>query len=82
MKKNIHPPYNEVVFLDTASNFKFLTKSTMISNDKIKWTNGKEYPLIKIEISSYSHPFYTGKNIFIDKEGRIEKFKKKYSNNF
>lgn len=80
MKKEIHPEYREVVFLDTTSDFKFLTKSTMTSDEKIKWEDGNEYPLIKIEVSSASHPFYTGKKIFLDTAGRVEKFNKKYRN--
>lgn len=79
MKKEIHPEYKEVVFLDTSSEFKFITKSTMTSDEKIKWEDGKEYPLIKIEVSSASHPFYTGKKIFLDTAGRVEKFNKKYN---
>ena len=78
MKKSLHPEYKEVVFLDTSSNFKFLTKSTMKSSDTIKWEDGNEYPLVKIEVSSASHPFYTGKKLFVDTAGRVEKFKKKY----
>ncbi len=78
MKKEIHPQYNEVVFLDTSSDFKFLTKSTMTSKETIKWEDGNEYPLIKVEVSSASHPFYTGKKIFLDTAGRVEKFNKKY----
>ncbi len=78
MKKDLHPSYKEVVFLDTTSEFKFLTKSTMSSDEKIKWEDGKEYPLIKIEVSSASHPFYTGKKILLDTAGRVEKFNKKY----
>ncbi|MEM9328417.1 MAG: type B 50S ribosomal protein L31 [Bacteroidota bacterium] len=78
MKKDIHPEYNEVVFLDTTSDFKFLTKSTMKSEETIKWEDGNEYPLIKIEVSSASHPFYTGKKIFLDTAGRVEKFNRKY----
>ncbi|PDH40803.1 MAG: hypothetical protein CND83_04620 [Rhodothermaeota bacterium MED-G19] len=78
MKKDIHPEYNEVVFQDVQSDFKFLTRSTMTSEEKIKWEDGKEYPLIKIEVSSASHPFYTGKKIFVDTAGRVEKFNQKY----
>lgn len=78
MKKDIHPEYKEVVFLDTTSDFKFLTKSTMTSEETVKWEDGNEYPLIKIEVSSASHPFYTGKKIFLDTAGRVEKFNKKY----
>ena len=78
MKKEIHPEYKEVVFLDTSSDFKFLTKSTMTSSETIKWEDGKEYPLVKVEVSSASHPFYTGKKLFVDTAGRVEKFNRKY----
>ena len=78
MKKDIHPDYREVVFLDTTSDFKFLTKSTMETSETIKWEDGNEYPLVKVEVSSASHPFYTGKKIFLDTDGRVEKFNKKY----
>ena len=78
MKKNIHPTYREVVFLDTSSDCKFLTRSTVHTQDTIQWEDGKEYPLIKVEISAASHPFYTGKKIFVDTAGRVEKFKRKY----
>ena len=78
MKKDIHPEYKEVVFQDVQSDFKFLTRSTMTSEEKIKWEDGKEYPLIKVEVSSASHPFYTGKKIFVDTAGRVEKFNQKY----
>ena len=78
MKKDIHPQYKEVVFLDTTSDFKFLTRSTMSSEETIKWEDGNEYPLIKVEVSSASHPFYTGKKIFLDTAGRVEKFNKRY----
>lgn len=78
MKKDIHPQYNEVIFWDTTSDFKFLTKSTLNSKEKTTWTDGKEYPVIKVEVSSASHPFFTGKKMFVDSAGRLEKFKKKY----
>ena len=78
MKKGIHPKYSDVVFFDTQSDYKFMTKSTMTSKEKIKWEDGKEYPLIKIEVSSASHPFYTGKKIFVDTAGRVEKFNRRY----
>ena len=78
MKQGIHPEYKEVVFLDQQSDFKFITKSTLTSKETIKWEDGNEYPLIKIEVSSASHPFYTGKKIFLDTAGRVEKFKKRY----
>lgn len=79
MKKEIHPNYKEVVFLDTSSDFKFLTRSTMHAKDTIQWEDGKEYPLVKVEISAASHPFYTGKKVFVDTAGRVEKFQQKYS---
>jgi large subunit ribosomal protein L31 len=78
MKKDIHPDYQEVVFYDTSSDYKFLTRSTLKSKEKIKWEDGKEYPLVKIEVSSASHPFFTGKKLFVDTAGRVEKFQKKY----
>jgi len=61
MKKSIHPDYREVVFQDISTDFAFLTKSTIKTKDTIKWADGKEYPLVKVEVSSQSHPFYTGK---------------------
>lgn len=78
MKKGIHPEYRQVVFQDMTSDFKFLTRSTMTSDETIVWEDGKEYPVIKVEVSSASHPFYTGKNIFVDTAGRVEKFNKRY----
>jgi len=80
MKKDIHPQYKEVVFQDTSVDYKFLTKSTMTSKETIKWEDGKTYPLIKIEVSSASHPFFTGKKIFVDTAGRVEKFNRRYKN--
>ncbi len=78
MKKDIHPEYREVVFHDTSSDTKFMTKSTISTNETIKWEDGNDYPLIKVEVSSASHPFYTGKKLFVDTAGRVEKFNKKY----
>lgn len=78
MKKGIHPAYREVVFQDTSSDYKFITRSTMNSDEKITMEDGKEYPVIKVEVSSASHPFYTGKNLFVDTAGRIDKFKQRY----
>ena len=78
MKKDIHPDYKEVVFQDVQSDFKFLTKSTMSSDETIKWEDGKEYPLVKLEISSASHPFFTGKQKLVDSTGRVERFKQRY----
>ncbi len=79
MKKDIHPNYREVVYKDISSDFSFLTRSTAPAKETVKWEDGKEYPLIKVEISSASHPFYTGTNKIIDSEGRVEKFKKKFN---
>ncbi len=78
MKANIHPEYREVIFKDMSSGEQFLCRSTMATKDSIKLDNGKEYPLIKLDISSFSHPFYTGTQRLIDAEGRVEKFMKKY----
>ena len=79
MKADIHPNYRDVVFHDVTSDFKILTRSTMASKETVKWEDGQEYPLIKVEISSASHPFYTGKHKVIDTSGRIDKFQKRYA---
>jgi large subunit ribosomal protein L31 len=79
MKADIHPKYNPVVFQDVTTDFSFLTRSTMTSKEKIKWEDGQEYPLIKIDISSASHPFYTGKHKIIDAGGRVDKFNRRYA---
>ncbi len=79
MKKGIHPDYRDVVFKDVSTDFAILTRSTIATTEKIEWTDGKEYPLVKIDISSSSHPFYTGTQRIMDTEGRVDKFKKKYS---
>ena len=79
MKADIHPDYREVVFHDVTSDFKFLTRSTLASKETVKWEDGNEYPLVKVEISSASHPFYTGQNRVVDTAGRIDKFKKRYA---
>ena len=78
MKKNIHPEYREVVFQDTSSGFKFITRSTMNSSETVTMEDGKTYPVIKVEVSSESHPFYTGKNVLLDTAGRVEKFRTRY----
>ncbi|MFZ3230045.1 MAG: type B 50S ribosomal protein L31 [Pseudobdellovibrio sp.] len=79
MKDGLHPKVRTVVFRDMSCEFSFLGTSTMDSKEKIKWEDGQEYPLIKVEISSASHPFYTGKQRIMDTEGRIDRFKKRYS---
>jgi large subunit ribosomal protein L31 len=78
MKADIHPKYNEVVFQDVTTDFAFLTRSTKGSKETIKWTDGKDYPLIKVDVSSKSHPFYTGKQKAVDTGGRVDKFRKRY----
>lgn len=80
MKKGIHPEeYRTVVFQDFSVDKSWLGKSTANTKDTIKWEDGNEYPLIKLEISSASHPFFTGKMTFVDTAGRIDKFNKKFS---
>lgn len=80
MKQGIHPEYKEVIFLDSGANFSFLTRSTLDTKNRetMKWEDGKEYPVVKVEISSASHPFYTGKHKVMDTAGRIEKFNQRY----
>ena len=78
MKADIHPKYREVVYQDLASDFAFLTRSTVGSKETIKWEDGNEYPLIKVEVSSASHPFYTGKHKLMDTGGRVDRFKRRY----
>ena len=78
MKKNIHPKVRQVVFKDSSSDFSFLGTSTMDSKETIKWKDGKSYPLIRLEISSASHPLFTGKQRVPDTGGRIARYKKKY----
>ena len=79
MKADIHPDYREVVFQDLSSDFAILTRSTVSSKETIKWEDGNEYPLIKVEVSSASHPFYTGKHKLMDTGGRVDRFKRRYS---
>jgi len=78
VQTDIHPNYRPVVFQDTSSDFAFLTKSTIETSDTIDWEDGNTYPLAKVEISSQSHPFYTGKQILVDTTGRVERFRKRY----
>jgi large subunit ribosomal protein L31 len=80
MKKDIHPSnYRMVVVKDISCDEAFLTRSCAPSRETITWTDGKEYPLVKVEISSASHPFFTGKMTFVDTAGRIDKFNKKFA---
>lgn len=83
MRKDIHPKdYRFVVFKDMSNGYAFLTKSTVKSKETIEWEDGKEYPLIKLEISNQSHPFYTGKMKLVDSAGRVDKFRNKYKKHF
>lgn len=79
MKKDIHPEYRKVVFMDVTSGYKFISGSTMSSKEEIEMEDGNTYPLIKVEVSSDSHPFYTGKQRTAERGGRVERFKKKYN---
>lgn len=79
MKKDIHPKaYRMVVFKDISCDYAFLSRSTIETKDTIKWEDGNEYPLVKLEISHQSHPFYTGKMKLIDTAGRVDKFRNRY----
>ena len=78
MKADKHPEYREVVFQDISSDFAFLTRSTVQSKETIKWEDGNEYPLIKVEVSSASHPFYTRTHKLMDTGGRVDRFKRRY----
>ena len=78
MKSDIHPEYRTVVFQDTSADTSFLTQSTIETKESIVWEDGNEYPLAKVEISSESHPFYTGQMKIVDTAGRVERFEKRY----
>ena len=78
MKTDIHPDYQAIVFRDLASGETFLTRSTLTSEKTIE-LDGETYPVVDVEISSASHPFYTGKHKVIDTSGRIDKFQKRYA---
>ena len=78
MKADIHPTYRHVVFQDTSSGDKFLTRSTIETNETVQWEDGNEYPLAKVEISAFTHPFFTGTMKIIDTAGRVERFEKRY----
>lgn len=80
MKADIHPTYGDIVFRDLASGISFLTRSTITSDKTIQWEDGKTYPVYDVEISSASHPFYTGKQRIMDSAGRVERFNERYKN--
>ncbi|MFK7924690.1 MAG: type B 50S ribosomal protein L31 [Bacteroidia bacterium] len=78
MKEGIHPNYREVVFKDISTDYAFVSRSAIETSDKITWEDGNEYPLVKLEISSASHPFFTGKQKLVDTAGRVDKFYSRY----
>ncbi|PUD95631.1 type B 50S ribosomal protein L31 [Levilactobacillus brevis] len=78
MKQGIHPDYREVVFQDSSTSFQFLSGSTATSDETVEWEDGNTYPLIRVEITSDSHPFYTGKQKFTQADGAVDRFNKKY----
>ena len=82
MKPDIHPNYRPVVFKDNSADFAILTRSTVETKETITWTDGKEYPLVRVDISSQSHPFYTGKQSIVDTAGRVDRFKRKYGKKY
>ncbi|WP_061962344.1 type B 50S ribosomal protein L31 [Demequina flava] len=79
MKKNIHPRYEPVVFRDASANYAFLTRSTATSDRTVVWEDGNEYPVVDVEISAASHPFYTGQTRVVDTAGRVERFNRRYN---
>ena len=78
MKPGIHPEYRPVVFRDKAGDMAFLTRSTITSDQVVTWEDGNTYPVVDVEISSASHPFYTGRGRVVDTAGRVERFKQRY----
>ncbi|MVO86696.1 type B 50S ribosomal protein L31 [Streptomyces sp. p1417] len=78
MRSGIHPPYGPVVFRDKAADFAFLTRSTATSEKTVLWEDGNTYPVIDVEVSSASHPFYTGQQRVLDTAGRVERFERRY----
>ncbi|WP_062428298.1 type B 50S ribosomal protein L31 [Herbidospora daliensis] len=79
MKKGIHPEYRPVVFRDPSAGFAILTRSTVRSNKTVEWEDGQTYPVVDVDVSSASHPFYTGKNRVVDSAGRVERFRRRYA---
>lgn len=82
MKDGIHPNYREVVFRDASCNFTFKTRSTVKTNQKITWEDGQEYPLVTVDTSSASHPFYTGNQKNAQVAGRVSKFNEKFAGSY
>ena len=81
MKQGIHPDYHSVVFRDISASMTFLTRSTATSSKRIEWEDGNTYPFIDVDITSASHPFYTGRAKIIDTSGQVEKFNRRYARN-
>ena len=81
MKQGIHPDYHSVVFRDISAGMTFLTRSTATSSKRIEWEDGNTYPLIDVDITSASHPFYTGRAKIIDTSGQVDKFNRRYARN-
>ncbi|AAU24712.1 type B 50S ribosomal protein L31 [Bacillus sp. GM2] len=79
MKPNIHPKTYQVIFQDVNSGYRFLSRSTKTSDETAEWEDGKTYPVIKVEVSSDTHPFYTGRQKFNERGGRVEQFKKRFN---
>lgn len=82
MKPGIHPDYHPVVFRDATTGSEFLTRSTLTSNQTVDWSDGNTYPLVVVEVSSDSHPFWTGEQRLVDTAGRVERFKRRYSQGY
>jgi large subunit ribosomal protein L31 len=78
MRKGIHPEYRPVVFRDPSADFAFLTRSTVTSDKTVEWEDGKVYPVVDVDVSSASHPFYTGRGRVLDTQGRVERFRQRY----
>ncbi|QFG21812.1 type B 50S ribosomal protein L31 [Actinomadura sp. WMMB 499] len=79
MKRNIHPEYRTVVFRDRAADFAFLTRSTAVAGQTVEWEDGRTYPVVDVDVSSASHPFYTGQGRVFDTTGAVEKFNRRYN---
>ncbi|WP_101784028.1 type B 50S ribosomal protein L31 [Nonomuraea indica] len=79
MKKNLHPSYRPVVFRDPSVGFAFLTRSTVTSDKTVEWEDGRTYPVVDVDVSSASHPFYTGRGRIVDSAGRVERFNQRYA---
>ncbi|WP_433242859.1 type B 50S ribosomal protein L31 [Streptosporangium sp. CA-135522] len=78
MKQGIHPDYRPVVFRDPSADFAFLTRSTATSDRSVEWEDGNVYPVVDVDVSSASHPFYTGRGRVLDTAGRVERFRQRY----